>query len=185
MTEYELIHSIINGNKQNFRELVEQYQSMVFRTVMGFVHSNEDAEDLTQEIFIQVYQSLNKFQGDAQFSTWLYRIAVNTSINFVNKQNRKNIFQQIGDFIQNLNPNEYSEKNPEDLTIEKERESQIKRAIDSLPEKQRTAFVLSKYDDLSQKEIAIIMDITEGAVEQHLQRAKKNLQQKLSSLVGK
>ncbi|MDD3320540.1 MAG: RNA polymerase sigma factor [Paludibacter sp.] len=185
MSEQEIIQNIVNGDSSKFRGLVEKYQPMVFRTVMGFVHSKEDAEDLTQDVFISIYQSLNRFQGDSEFSTWLYRIAVNTSINYVNKQNRRNLFQQVGDFFQNINSNENFEKNPEELTIEKEREHHIKKAIDSLSEKQRTAFVLSKYDNLSQKEIANIMNISEGAVEQHLQRAKKNLQQNLASLVGK
>ncbi|NDP19730.1 MAG: RNA polymerase sigma factor [Paludibacter sp.] len=185
MFEQEIIKNIVNGDSSKFRGLVEKYQPIVFRTIMGFVHSKEDAEDLTQDVFIAAYQSIQKYQGDAEFSTWLYRIAVNISINHVNKFNRRNVFQQVGDFIQNFGSNASNDRNPEEQTIENEKEKQIKNAIDTLTEKQRTSFILSKYDDLSQKEIAEIMNISEGAVEQHLQRARKNLQQKLASLVGK
>jgi RNA polymerase sigma factor (sigma-70 family) len=76
MTDSEIIRLIINGDRQVFRMLVEKYQSMVFRTCMGFVHNKDDADDLTQDIFIQTYQSLQGFKGDAAFSTWIYRISV-------------------------------------------------------------------------------------------------------------
>src|SRR5690554_5776007 len=96
MTEKEIIHSIKNGDIQSFKLLVEQHQQMVFRTIMGFVHVKEDAEDLTQEVFINAYQSLHYYQEKAAFSTWLYRIAVNTSLNFI----QKNRFQKLLDFAE-------------------------------------------------------------------------------------
>ena len=166
--------------------LVEQYQQMVFRTCMGFLHNKDDADDLTQEVFIKVYQSLSRFKGEAAFSTWLYRIAVNASLNKVRKSSKNLILQRLDAFFGTEKTKEVpflpsDTKNPESILIRQEHVEWVRRALESLPENQRTAIVLSKYDDLAQKEIAEIMNTTEGAVEALLQRAKKNLREKLSS----
>ena len=89
------------------------------------------------------------------------------------------------DILQNLFSKASDERNPQQQLEQSERDEAIRKAIDALPEKQRTAFVLSKYDDLTQKEIAAIMQSSEGSVEQLLQRAKSSLQKKLGSIVGK
>jgi RNA polymerase sigma-70 factor (ECF subfamily) len=170
-TDSEIIRLILSGDRNKFRLLVEKYQSMVFRTCMGFLHNKDDADDLTQEIFIQAYQSLPGFKGEATFSTWIYRIAVNASLNKVRKSSRKD-----KEFAFPVSDRE----NPESILISQEHTKWVQAALDTLPENQMTAIVLSKYDDLSQKEIAQIMRTTEGAVEALLQRAKKNLREKLS-----
>lgn len=186
MTDSEVIKLILQGDKDKFRMLVEQYQQMVFRTCMGFLHNKDDADDLTQDVFIRTYQSLSRFKGDSAFSTWLYRIAVNASLNKIRKSPLKMIFQRLENIAGGKNEKERyqllsNEEDPENILIRKEHFEWVQRALDTLPENQRTAIVLSKYDDFSQKEIAEIMDITEGAVEALLQRAKKNLREKLSS----
>ena len=185
MHDIEIIQSIQAGRTNEFKRLVEKHQSSVFRTALGFVHIKEDAEDLTQEVFIRVFQSLDSYQGNAAFSTWLYRITVNICLNHLNKTKGRGIIQFAEDMMQSLFNKAGENRNPVEELIDAERETAIRNAIDSLPEKQRTAFVLSKYDDLSQKEIAQIMQISEGAVEQHLQRGKINLQKKLGQLIGK
>ena len=186
MTDSEVIKLILQGDKEKFRMLVEQYQQMVFRTCLGFLHNKDDADDLTQDVFIRAYQSLSRFKGDSAFSTWLYRIAVNASLNKIRKSPLKMIFQRFENIAGGKNEKERyhflsNEEDPENILIRKEHFEWVQRALDTLPENQRTAIVLSKYDDFSQKEIAEIMDITEGAVEALLQRAKKNLREKLSS----
>ncbi len=186
MTDSVLIEHISNGNRDLFRVLVERYQKMVFRTCLGFIHNKDDADDLTQEVFIQAYLSLSTFKGTSSFSTWIYRIAVNASLNKVRKSS-KNIFLQ--QFEKLLPGNKHGEisislpenENPENLLIQDEHRAWVQKALNSLPENQRTAIVLSKYDDLSQKEIAEIMNTSEGAVEALIQRAKANLREKLSS----
>ena len=185
MSEQEIIQAIVNGDHSRFEWLVQKYKTMVFRTAIGFVHSKEDAEDLTQDVFVSAFQSISTFQGNSEFSTWLYRIAVNTAINQLNRNKHKAFLQITGDLLRNLFNKESGERNPHQELEKTELDEAIRKAIDSLPEKQRTAFVLSKYDDLPQKEIAAIMQCSEGSVEQLLQRAKTNLQKKLSSLVGK
>ena len=186
MADSEIIKLILQGDKDKFRMLVEQYQQMVFRTCMGFLHNKDDADDLTQDVFIRAYQSISRFKGDSAFSTWLYRITVNASLNKIRMSPLKMIFQRLENISGGINEKERNqllsnEEDPENILIRKEHFEWVQRALDTLPENQRTAIVLSKYDDFSQKEIAEIMDITEGAVEALLQRAKKNLREKLSS----
>ena len=190
MADDELIEQILQGNRDIYRELVSKYQSMLFRTCMGFLHNKEDAEDLTQEIFIQIYQSLPKFRGESSFSTWIYRIAVNAALNKIRKESKSFWGQRFESFLGG-EKQEMPEipipvnENPENILIQAEHREWIQRALNSLPENQRTAIVLSKYDDLSQKEIAQIMNITEGAVEALMQRGKANLRQRLSSFSKK
>lgn len=185
MTDNEIISSVLQGNTNNYRYLVEKYQQMVFRTCIGFVHNKDDADDLSQDIFIQAYQALPRFKGDSAFSTWLYRIAVNASLNKIRKSPLKNILQRIENFTGKRNEHETfmsvsTGEDPENMLIRQEQIEAVRQALDALPENQRTAIILSKYDDLSQKEIAEIMNNNEGAVEALLQRAKKNLRDKLS-----
>lgn len=185
MTDFEVIKLILGGEKEKFRQLVEKHQQLVFRTCMGFLHNKDDADDLTQEVFIQAYQSLSRFKGDSAFSTWIYRIAVNASLNKVRKSSVNIFLHGIetifgGDKSGEVNLRTHYEEDPENLMIRQENIQWVKKALDALPEKQRTAIVLSKYDELSQREIAAIMNISEGAVEALIQRAKKNLREKLS-----
>ncbi|MDD4632144.1 MAG: RNA polymerase sigma factor [Proteiniphilum sp.] len=177
MSDEQLIKEITLGNHAAFKNLMEKYQLQVFRTVMGFVHIKEDAEEVTQDVFVRVYQSLSSFHHDAEFSTWLYRITVNTSLNFL-RSNRKNRLLQS---LETIFSHRSEEKTPLEELEHAERDRRIRMAIDALPEKQRMAFVLSRYEELPQRKIAAIMNRSEGAVEQLLQRAKENLQKKLST----
>jgi RNA polymerase sigma-70 factor (ECF subfamily) len=186
MTEKEIISLILKGDRNKFRILVEKYQQMIFRTCMGFLHNKEDAEDLTQEIFIKAFQSLQGFKGASSFSTWIYRIAVNASLNRVRKSSGKMILDRLDTLFgtgkeKEISYKNYDEENPESILVMQEYNEWVRKALDNLPEKQRTAIVLSKYDDLPQKEIAEIMNTTEGAIEALIQRAKKNLKLRLTS----
>lgn len=174
----------ING-KIDFEQIVRQYQTMVFRTAIGFVHTKEDAEDITQDVFLRAYRSWDNFRADAAVSTWLYRITVNLSLNHINSKNKRGVLQIGEDLLSNLLAWSSGVQNPHQQMEQREQDDKIAYAIDSLPDKQRTAFVLSRYDDLPQKEISAIMGVTEGAVEQLLMRAKANLQKKLERTIGK
>jgi RNA polymerase sigma-70 factor (ECF subfamily) len=184
MNDSETINSILNGNRDDFKILVEKYQQRIFQIALGFVHDKEDAEDLSQEIFLNAWNSLSKFRGNSSFSTWLHRIAVNACLNQTRKSkgtilNRISFLLEKGSIV--ISEIQMIDENPEEIIIKKEHKEWLQRALDSLPENQRSAIVLSKYDDLSQKEIAEIMNLTEGAVEALMQRAKKNLREKLLS----
>jgi RNA polymerase sigma-70 factor, ECF subfamily len=190
MTDTEIVQLVVAGNRDAFRTLAEKYQGMVFRTCIGFVHDKEDAEDITQDVLVSVYQSLGKFKGKSAFSTWIYRVAINASLNFVRKKSKRSIFRRFETLFGHEKTNEIQHIesgsfNPEQIMTNKERRDHIYSALDSLPENQRIAFTLSKYDELPQREIAQIMNISEGAVEALLQRAKTNLQKKLAGFYHK
>ncbi len=177
--DYKIIEDIRRGHREAFRELADRYTVPLFHLSMGYLHSKEDAEDMVQEIFIKVYNSLDTFKGDSKFSTWLYRVAVNTCLNEITRKKRRDIFTVFGDNISKIFNHSGDDKNPEEQAITDETSKKVRKAIESLPEKQQTAFILQKYKELSQKEIAQVMQISEGAVEQHLLRAKNYLKQKL------
>lgn len=194
LTDSELIEDILDNNSQKaFEELVNRYQPLVTRTCLGFVNRYADAEDITQEVFIEVYQSLKNFRKESKLSTWLYRIAVNKSLNFIRKQKLHNNLRSIENFFTAGNSSKSesieiaSPKSADaDWNIEQEEDKQmLKRAINSLAENQRIAFVLSKYHDLSYKEIAEVMSTTLSSVESLLFRARQNLQSKLLKEINK
>jgi RNA polymerase sigma-70 factor, ECF subfamily len=183
-TEAELINAIRSGDHEAFRWLVEIYQEKIIRTCKGFVHSHNDAQDIAQEVFIEVYQSINKFRGDSGISTWIYRITVNKSLNFLRSVTRRKIFSIFETNDEEKHKQTYDsvssfEHLPDDNLIRSEQSAAILEAIDTLPFKQRTAFVLSKYEDLTYQEIAAVMNTTVPSVESLLFRAKQNLQKKL------
>jgi len=188
ITDYELIQSIINDSSQKaFEELVNRYQPLVTKTCLGFVSSLADAEDIAQEVFIEVYQSLGNFRHESKLSTWLYRVAVNKSLNFVRKEKRHRAVRSIESFFglgdngksNSMEVASQSGSNADSRIEQQENKQMLKRALGSLPKNQRIAFVLSKYHELSYKEIAEVMDVTLSSVESLLFRAKQNLQKKL------
>ena len=187
MTDSELINDILKHNSQKaFEEIVNRYQALVIRTCRGFVSSYVDAEDIAQEVFIEVYQSLSSFRSEAKLSTWIYRIAVNKSLNHIRKQQQHKRLQRIEDFFapkgQSSEPiNIEDNKSPraDDIIEQDENRKMLRTAINKLPKNQRTAFVLSKYQDLAYKEIAEVMNVTLSSVESLLFRAKTNLQKYL------
>lgn len=190
MTQNELIELVLDGNQEAFRSIVEQYKAKIFRNCIGFVHNKEDAEELTQDVFVRIYQNLNRFKGSSSFSTWIYRIAVNSSLNHLRKQKRMGLLLRLEhvfgiEINAGKNAGMNDPESPEKLMIDEERNRYLHNVIDALPENQRIAFTLSKYDEMSQREIAGILNISEGAVEALLQRAKANLQKNLAGLIKK
>jgi RNA polymerase sigma-70 factor (ECF subfamily) len=193
MTDKELINDILERNSERaFEELVSRYQELVVKTCKGFVTSYADAEDIAQEVFIEVFESLDGFRSEAKLSTWLYRIAVNKSLNFVRKKKREKIFRSIEAFFTSNNSEdeplqiEDRSNNKADSNIERfESKRMLKESINRLPENQRIAFILSKYQELSYKEIAAVMEVSLSSVESLLFRAKTNLQKHILSEMQK
>jgi RNA polymerase sigma-70 factor (ECF subfamily) len=183
MTDKELVREIGKGNQQVFRMLVEKYQSTIFKICNGFIHNKEDCEDIVQDVFIEVYQSIHNFRGEAKLTTWLYRIAVNKSLNYLRKTKiRRNILSMESLFGGDKSrPSEVEDNSirPDENIEQNERARILFSALRALSTNQRIAFVLNKYEDLSYKEIAEIMNTSLPAVESLIHRAKINLQKKL------
>lgn len=193
MTDQELILQITRNNDHSaFAVLVDRYQKMVLNTCKGFVNSYSDAEDLAQEVFIELFESLPEFRHESKLSTWIYRIAVNKSLNFIRKKKRESIFSSLGSIFESSekqqpkdikDPTSFDEADRRINTSELHKS--LKAAINKLPENQKIAFILNKYQDLSYKEVAEVMDVTLSSVESLLFRAKSNLQELLSDYFKK
>ena len=179
MDDGRLVKRLQLREERAFRELVESYQNMIVNTCFGFLHNTEEAEDVAQEVFIQVFKSIDSFRGDAKLSTWLYRIAVNRSLNKIRSRKSKFFLSLDSVFEVDQSPKDSYSKTPHDSLENQERAKVLHEAIDKLPDNQKTAFVFSKYKGLPNKKISEIMSTSLSSVEALLNRAKKNLQKSL------
>ena len=182
--EAALIIQLQLGTAQAFKTVVEKYQDMVYNTTLGIVQNEMDAEDVTQDVFVQVYQSINEFKGNAKFSTWLYRITITKALDHERRKKRKKRFSLVHNFFGTRNeesnhPIEFN--HPGILLDNKENASELFKALQLIPEKQRIAFTLNKIEGLNNYEIAEIMNTTFYAVESLVARAKINLKEKLKN----
>jgi RNA polymerase sigma-70 factor (ECF subfamily) len=184
MDEEQLIQTIQTGDERAFKQLVEKYQLLVVNTCKSFVHNMHDAEDISQDVFIEVFNSAHKFRGESKLSTWIYRITVNKSLNFIRDHKKQSLFQSIGNTLfgtsrsLDLRSNSYADR-PDLQAENNERKANLYQAIDALPERQRIAFNLNKFEDLSYREIAEVMQLSVSSVESLMHRAKLNLQKSL------
>ncbi len=183
-----LIKYIQQGNELAFRQFYEHTKKQVFNLALGYVHNREDAEEIVQDTFIEVFRSANAFKGDANATTWLYRIVINKSLDFQKYQKRQKRFA----FFTNLFDTRTGEAlyQPTDffhpgIALENQEQAAILfGAINKLPDKQKTAYLLAKVEGLNNIETAGIMIVSVGAVESLLQRATGNLKKQLAGLYG-
>ena len=182
MNELELIQQLRAGDEGAFKSLVANYQDLVYNTALGIVQNSEDAEDVAQEVFIQVYRSIDQFKGDARLSTWIYRITTTKALDHIRSRKRKKRFA----FITSLfGPNDELVHEPVDFQHpgvaldRKEQAALLFRMIEQLPENQKVAFTLHKTEELSYQEIADVMQLSVSAVESLLFRARQNLRKLL------
>jgi len=183
MTDEQLTENLKKGDLNSFKFLVDAHQKKVLNTCFRFVNNREDAEDLTQEVFLEVYKSIPGFRGDSKLSTWIYRIAVTKSLDYLRRQKRKKRFgilksifsDETGEMITNIT----SGSNPGKKVEEEDRVRILNEALEKLPENQKAAFTLSKYEEMSYAEIAEILNTSSSAVDSLIQRAKSNLKKRL------
>ena len=179
----ELVARVVEGDEYAFQILVNRHQASVLNLIYRFIGDRSKSEDLAQETFFQVWRAVKSYQRKSKFTTWLYRICVNLCLNEIKSAQRKKWLQ----FFQNAPESKHPENetlfdgspNPEDLLLARERNLQITNALQALPENQRIAVILKRYDDLSYEEISRITGCSVSAVESLLVRAKRTLQKKL------
>ena len=182
-----MINKIKNDNHEAFAEFINKHKDQVFRVAMGFMHDKSLAEDIVQEVFIKFWERRKGFEMKAKLSTYLYRVTTNMCINSIKRSKFSTVFSSIKSKIdENENPQTYestindeNQKSVDDNFKQEHIKIAMKKAIDTLPKKQKTAFILKKYEDFSYIEIAEIMELSTSSIESLLHRAKKNLQQKL------
>ena len=183
-SEELFIEQLRSGQENAFKNLVETYNSRVLNTVLGFIPNLHDAEDITQDVFVEIYQSISSFRGDSRLSTWIHRVAASKSLEYLRYKKRKKrqaYFQSLVGLEDERSKQVQDNYNHPGLSLEnKERGTILFGAIDKLPDKQKTAFILHKVRGLSQKEVADIMKTSVSAIESLLHRSKNNLKSMLS-----
>lgn len=168
---------------EQFKEIFENNKNWVFNLALQYVQNQEDAEEIAQDVFVAVYENYTKFNENAKLSTWIYRITINKSLDYIkqkNAQKRKGFFVSIfGSYEGEAYELDLPEFNHPGIQLEdKEQLAILFDKINRLPENQKTAIILAKIEDKSIKEVAEIMEISIKAVESLLQRAKMNLTKK-------
>jgi len=178
LNEWTLIEQLKQGDETAFKTIVETFQNMVYNTALSIVQNAEDAEDIAQEVFVQVYQSVQSFKGESRFSTWLYRITLSKSFDHERRKKRKKRFAFIRSLTETKNegPVHVADFHHPGVVLDrKENAAIIFKAIRELPTNQRIAFTLHKVEGLSYKEISEVMETSISSVESLIHRARNNL----------
>ncbi len=184
LDENDLINGVLNGDESAFKMLYSKYVDIVFNTSLNLLQHKQEAEDNTQEVFIEIYKSIGKFKQEASLKTWVYKITLNKCYDHLKKQKSKKRFAFVTSLFNSDNEliHDAPHFNHPGIALEnKEHAAALFFAIKQIPQNQQTAFTLSKIEGLSNQEIAIIMDNTVPSVESLLFRANKNLK---NSLLG-
>jgi len=177
-----LIQAALHGEDQAYRQLMEKYHDQIYNFIYRMVHDREQVEDLTQEAFIKAFQSLRSFNEEFAFSTWLYKIATNNSIDFIRRRKLqmysidKPVESRDSDFTFEL-PDETYEADKE--VIRTQRAAMLQEAVNELPEKYRRVIQLRHMEERSYEEIAKILKLPIGTVKAHIFRAREILYKQL------
>lgn len=174
---HKIIAAIINGDRKAFIQLYELFSAQVYNLAISYAQNEQDAEEITQDVFVKIHKYAISFKGEASVRTWIYRITVNTALNHIKPKKRKlstgllSPKVPIPDF-----------EHPGVLLEQKEASNALFKVIHTLPHNQKTAFILSFIDGLPRQEVANIMELSLKATESLLQRAKSNLRTRLKPL---
>jgi RNA polymerase sigma factor (sigma-70 family) len=185
LREEDLIQSLKKGDEAAYRSIMELYANMVYNTSLSIVQNTNDAQDITQEVFVQVFQSIQKFEQKSSLKTWIYRIAITKSLDEVKRiksEKRGSLFTRVFKNKEDRSMPDIPHFHHPGVELEqKEAASILFMAIDKLPDKQKTAFTLHKIEQLSHQEIGAIMKLTNSSIESLIFRAKQNLQKYLET----
>ena len=185
MTDSQFIAGIIARDTDVLVQFIEQYERRVYNTALSFVKNEQESEEITQDVFLRVWDSIREFKEESTLATWIYRITVSKSLDLIKSKKTRKRFAFITSLITKrdepaIDPPDWV--HPGIVTENKELAGYLYRAIDQLPESQKIALTLSKMEQLSQNEIAGIMQLKEGAIESLLQRAKQNMRKALENI---
>ncbi|MFO7981000.1 MAG: RNA polymerase sigma factor [Candidatus Aminicenantes bacterium] len=180
MENLKLIQNAQQGDPEAFYMLFEKNKKMVFGLAFKYTKNKQDAEDILQETFIKALNNLNKFQTKkySSFSSWVYRIGINCSIDFL--RDKRRIRENLSDWELNESTNpDASQTDPEKKASREDLKKKIELILDDMPPRQKMAFVLKHFQQMKIKEIAEYMDCSEGSVKKQLFRAVTNLKSSL------
>jgi RNA polymerase sigma-70 factor (ECF subfamily) len=191
-SDVQLMLDVKAGDEQSFALLLQRYRSPLVNFLYRMVRNREQAEDLAQEVFIRVYRARADYVPSAKFTTWLFRIATNLALNSVRDHRHQRMEISLDAPVTtdaedgDERPLDVADKHPdiEQHLVEEVRRKMIRQAIEKLPEKQRAAVLLHKYQELDYNEIAKILECSEGALKSLLFRAYEALRVELAPLVA-
>ena len=185
MSDKELISKILKDDKQAFRTLIDKYKKLVYRSSYHLVRNESDAEDICQEVFLEVYRSLHHLRNENDLSGWLFKIAYNKSISLLRKKNpaKANTSKANESALTAIEINsKYADRETPVRKLEQEEARKILfSAIDRLPDMQRKVLLMHKFEDYSQQQICAELDLTRAAVESLIYRAKFALRKSLNT----
>ena len=179
-SDSELIADFKNGDVTGFNELVRRHQQSVYWVARRIVGRHEEADDVAQEVFVKIYEALKHFRNEARFSTWLYRIATNMSLNAL----RKNRLREFVNFEDAAGAIADSSDGPIEEMDHQQYEGALKRAIDRLPKKQKAVFVLRYYEELPYEKMASILKRSVGGLKANYFHALKKIQKYVLEELG-
>ncbi len=183
MNQQELIQQLIQGDEAAYRVFFNQFSDRVYNTALSILQHQQEAEDVTQEVFIEVYRSIKSFRQEASLQTWLYTITTNKCNDHLKKQKSKKRFAFLTSIFGADDALQHDKPHFEHPGVQLENKEHAKvlfYALSKLPEKQKMAFTLSRIEGLSNKEVAAAMSTSVSAIESLLHRANDNLKYTLS-----
>ena len=186
--DWAIVQRVQNGEVSAFNQLVQKYRQPLFSTIYNMTGNREDATDIAQEVFIKAFQSIKRFRGQASFYTWLYRIAVNSSITFIKRAKKQRFinYETIDETLVSSEILEYftAKTKTEKGALLKELQEKLNEALQKLSPKHRIVVILHEVEGMNHKEIADITKTSEGTVRSRLHYAKKMLQAFLQEYIG-
>lgn len=176
--EDELVNRFQNGDIEAFNPLVLKYEKKIYNLIYQQIRDRETAKDISQEVFLKAFKALPNFKGGSAFYSWIYRIAINSSIDFQRQRNRSRIltFEELPPDADEVLRMSDAHPSPEKLLEEKELGNIIRKAVRKLPPGQRRVFNLRHRRELAIKEIAVLLNRSEGTIKAHLYHAHRRLQ---------
>lgn len=173
MKDEDIIRLILKGEDELYSILIDRYSGKIFSTAYSYTHNHEETRDLVQDILIKVYQNLAKFKVDSKFSTWLYRVAVNSCIDW-NRKNNSRTIKIAWNFEENDILNSIVDENagPEQVVMNQEHREFIMNIVSDMPEIYKTVLILYYFEELKIQEISYVIDCPKKTVETRLYRAK-------------
>lgn len=183
-SDAEIIDKILSGSTPLFEVLMRRYNQRLFRIQRSYISDEEAIKDTLQLTYIKAFENLDSFRGDAQFSTWIIRIAINEALKYINRQKRYSNLHLVDE---NRPMNEHTintDNTPEDYAIQNDFKNLLEKIVDTLPTKYRSVYIMREVEQMDTRETAECLDLTQSNVKVRLHRAKQMVQDELEKNVS-
>lgn len=183
-SDREIIEKILNGNTSLFEVLMRRYNQRLFRIQRSYISDEEAVKDTLQQTYLKTYQNLDSFRGESQFSTWITRIAINEALKYLNKKKRYSDIHKVSGVISKKSHADNNENTPEENMIRSDMRSLLEEAIDQLPPKYRSVYMMREVEGMDTEETAKCLEISKSNTKVRLHRARKKIRKTLEEKVA-